>query len=195
MNLSSRVGFLLFPAGVLAGWVALASGVDARGLAVCRHRESDGQDARLVDLGRVDREYTRMAKSFRERLKTVEEKTLALRDRGHDSGVKACTRPGRRTVPLENALPPKLRGRRLFFVAALEGGRHSSGLPELLPSDIVFLTRYASLLEAGAAAQRLNVGVTPATGALVERLGIRCTSSVVKVSQDGKTLAVEEIPE
>src|SRR5262245_62136285 len=97
MTPRSRIALLLVPAGLLAGWVAVATGQEGPKLAVCRHRSADGLDARPVDLGKVDREYSKAAKAFRERMKTVEERTVALRDRGHDSGVKSCSRAEKRT--------------------------------------------------------------------------------------------------
>jgi len=189
-----RIAFLLVPAGLLAGWVALASGQEAPKFTVCRHRAQDGQESRPVDLGRVDREYTIAAKAFRERMKGVEQRTAALRDRGYDSNVKSCVRPEKRQVALREPLPPKLRGRRLYFVAAPGGARLPSGLRAPLdPGAIVFLLKYRSLEEAGRLAELLKVGVTPATPALAERLGIRCHASVVDVSRDGSVLSIEEI--
>jgi hypothetical protein len=188
-----RIAFLLVPAGLLAGWVALTWGQESPRITVCRHRAQDGQESRPVDLGRVDREYTKAASVFRERVKGVEQRTVALRDRGYDSGVKACVRPEKRGVALRDPLPAKLCGRRLYFLAAPGGGRLPSGLrAPLEPDAVVFLLNYPSLEEAGKLAALLKVGVTPATPALAELLGIRCQGSVVDVSRDGRTLSIEE---
>jgi hypothetical protein len=189
-----RIISLLLPAGLLAGWVALAAGQEVPSIAVCRHRAADGLDARPIDLSRVDREYTKAAKAFRERLKAVETRTVALRDRGHDAGVKACARPEKRCVALGDPLPAKLWGRRLYFLSAAGGNRLPLGLQAPLdPESVVFLLRYPSLEDAGKLAQILKVGVTPGTPALVQRLGIRCLTSIVDVSRDGKTLNIQEI--
>lgn len=185
---------LLIPAACLAGWVALAAGQEPPRIAVCRHRAGDGQDARAIDLLKVDREYTKAAKAFRERLKAVETRTVALRDRGHDAGVKACVRPEKRGVALGDPLPEKLRGRRLYFLSAERGSRVPPGLEVPLdPEAVVFLVRYPSTEDAGKLAQTLKVGTTPATPALAQRLGVRCFTSVVDVALDGKRLAIQEI--
>lgn len=194
MKRGGRTLVLLLPACLLAGWVALADGQELPKLAVCRHRGADGQDARPIDLGKVDREYSKAAAAFRERMKTVEQRTASYRDEGYSSGVKACARSERRELVLREALPEKVRGRRLYFVTAPGGGRVPAGLQAPLePEAVVFLLRYPSLEEAGKLSQLLRVGVTPATPALAERLGIRCMTTIVDVGSDGRHLAIEEI--
>jgi hypothetical protein len=174
--------------------MALADGQETPKLSVCRHRAGDGQDAGPVDLSRVDREYTKAAKAFRERMKVTEERTAVYRDQGHNAGVKACVRAERRDVTLRDPLPAKLCGRRLYFLSVPRGDRLPSGLPvPLEPEAVVFLLEYASLEDAGKLARRLNVGVTPATTALAQRLGLRCLASVVDVDGDGKRLTIQEI--
>lgn len=194
MTPRSRIALLLVSAGLLAGWVAIAAGQEAPRLTVCRHQMADGKDARPVELTRVDREYTKAAKAFRDRMKRAEESTVALRDRGHDSGVKTCTRQEQRTFTPAEPLPPKLWGRRLYFLSAPGGGRIPSGIhAPLEPDAVVFLLRHPSLDEAGKLSERLKVGITPATQALAERLGIRCHTSIVDVSRDGTVLAIQEV--
>lgn len=194
MKRLGRAAALLCPAGFLAGWVALAAGQsEAPRLTVCRHRAADGQGTRPVDLQKVDREYSRVAKAFRERLKGTEERAIALRDRGGDSGLNACSKSERRSLALGEPLPAKLWGRRLYFLAAPGADRVPSGISAPLePDAIVFLLRYSSLGDAAKLSERLKVGVTPATPALAQRLGIRCHTSIVEVSRDGKTLSIEE---
>ena len=194
MNTVGRFAALLLPATLLGSWVAIARGQEAPAISVCRHPAADGQEARPLDLGRVDREYTRASRAFRERLRGVEERTLALRDLGHDAGIKACARPEARTETLREPLPPQVWGRRLYFLDISRDGRLSSSVPSSFePSDVVFLLKYPSLEVAGKLAARLKVGVTPATGALAERLGIRCASTLVTVSRDGKSLSLLEL--
>lgn len=194
MNRCANVFALLLPAGILAGWVAIAAGQEAPRLAVCRHHGVDGQDARAIDLGKVDREYTKAADAFRHRMKAVEERAAATRNPSHDSGLRACARTEHRSLTLREPLPPKLRSRRLYFLAIAGGDRLPAGIQAPLePEAVVFLVRYPSLEEAGKLAERLKVGVTPASPALTERLGIRCFTSIVDVSRDGTSLSIQEI--
>ena len=194
MKAAPRSAWLLLPACVLAGWVALADGQEFPKLSVCRHRGGDGQDARPIELGKVDREYSKAAAAFRERMKAVEQRTVAYRDQGYSSGVKACARPERRELVLREALPDKVKGRRLYFVTAPGGGKIPAGLQAPLePEAVVFLLQYPSLEEAGKLSQLLRVGVTPATPALAERLGIRCMTTIVDVARDGRHLTIEEV--
>jgi hypothetical protein len=186
--------WLLLPTCVLAGWVTLADGQDLPKLTVCRHRSADGQDARPIDLGKVDREYSKAAAAFRERMKTVEQRTAAYRDQGYSSGLKACSRAESRELVLREALPARVRGRRLYFLAVPSGGRVPAGLQAPLePDAVVFLLQYPSLEEAGKFSQLLGVGATPATPALAERLGIRCMTTIVDVARDGRHLTIQEI--
>jgi len=197
---SSRgsVFVIVFLTALLGAWAFGASGQPSPAFRVCRHPGADGGESRPVDLGRVGQEQARLIGAFRQRLRAPElSGPSALPERSNSafaSGVLGCLRPEKRGITLSEPLPPKLRGRRLFFLGVPSAGTgETPSIGPLEGRDLVFAVGRPNPESLAALGRRMLRDVTWASPALAARLKIRCVPSRVEVSPDGQTLLIEEM--
>ncbi len=149
---------------VLAGLAALAA---ARGESVCRHGTAG--ESRPVSLAAVERAQEEVARRLSEAFGAVGKLDPAG---PFDSGLPACA--GRRERRLPARVPPGLVGRTFAFAPE---GRFPA-------ADVRVATSCRRLLEAEADAL--------ADPELVERLGVRCAPTLVRVRSEEELELVED---
>ena len=198
MSRHTRLALLLVPSGLIVVLVAATprpTSSNAVPLRVCRHRTADGELSTPLYQRKLEEGYVKIARRFKEALKLASERAKRAaqpyRDPGYRSGLSACRRNTSKSVSLQQPLPPRFRGKTLYFVpvgtSRVRGvlGKHTE----------VFLTEYRSLREAGLRAKEWGVPVSAAPVALARRLSVRCAGTRVHVSLEGRTLEIrEELP-
>jgi len=159
-----------------------------------RHKELDGRDAVPAALGAVDRAQRQAKLALTRSLAGLAKPGANLAtDRGHHAGLKSCFSARERTLALPRALPDALRGRTFYVVSAPGGTEAPKILAGNIADDAEFLVVEArSLAEVAALAKAMGRPVSLASAKVAQALGVECRDAKVTVSNDGKTVAIEE---
>ncbi len=188
--------------GVAGAFLVLAwSGVAAQErtspVRVTRVTDCDGKRSERVDLAALERQNSvvadRLKRDFKDLGKQKQAAEHGARERGHHAGLVACFSRGRRTIELSNRAPEPLRGRTLYFVTVPKGGGKPVILDQELPETAEILVLEAdAIADVAALAKSTGRPATLVTAEVARALGVECRDAKLTVSDDGKSLSIEE---
>jgi hypothetical protein len=151
-----------------------------------------GESSR-VDLGAVRDAYKDLAAQLEKPLERTRADFIPDLDRPYDAGLPACRGDVSRSEPIAPEKAGRLRGRVLYFAAATRGGLLD--LPDEIlsnPRAEILILRVAALKDFREISRRAGRPVSLAGAEFAQSLGVRCTGTVVTLSEKGDALLLRE---
>ena len=194
LALLSGGGVLLLAGTILAGTLpddAKAAPVTLPALCDGWHRSAGGTDP--IDLDLVRRAYRDLKSKFDHGVAQAPENFDAFLARPHRTGFPACRGSELREVKLKDAAPPGLAGRLLYF-ASLEDPGAFRAPREAMEAEgcVVLLLDAKRTADIGKFAERIGKPVYLASAELARALGVRCSGTLVRISEKGDAIELRE---
>lgn len=155
------------------------------------HKSGGGTDP--IDLGEVERACRGLKSAFERGVAQAPKDFEAFLSRPHRVGLPACRGSGYREEKLKVDAPPGLAGRLLYFASLTDPG--SFRVPrEILDAEgsVILLLDAKRTADIGKLAGRIGKPVYLASADLARALGVRCSGTLVRISEKGDTLELRE---
>ncbi len=155
------------------------------------HKSGGGTDP--IDLAEVQRAYRDLKSTFDRGVAQAPKDFEAFLSQPHHVGLPACRGSGYRQEKLKVDAPPGLAGRLLYFTS-LSDSESFRAPREALDAEgcVILLLDTKRPAEIGKLAGQIGKPVYLASADLARALGVRCSGTLVRISEKGDTLELRE---
>lgn len=146
-----------------------------------------------VDLAEIRKSYLGLKTKLDRGIARASENFEEFLERPHRTGLPACRGTSRREERLKDAAPPGLAGRVLYF-ASLDDAATFRAPREAIEAEgcVTLLLDARRVGEIGKLSERIRKPVYLASAELARALGVRCSGTLVRISEKGETIELHE---
>lgn len=185
--------FLILPRDSRSQTAPARPGASSPAAALCGAWHRGSGESVPLDLGRVKRAYSDLRARLAQSLDARDREPAAQADRPYDAGLPACRSEEDRTLPLDPEKGRQVRGRTFYFLAVTDPARAQLPLEvEKDPAVQVLVVRARSLANLPEITRRLGRSVSLGSADFAKALGVRCSNTVVKISEKGDAIVLHE---
>lgn len=187
-------GVLLLAGTILAGTLPDEERAESEvPLALCDawHKGAGATDP--VDLGEVREAYRALKSKFDQGVAHAPKDLDAYMGRPHRTGLPACRGSVVREEHLKIGVPPGLAGRVLYFASLSDPeGFHFPREVQDVEGLVILLLDAGRISDLGKVADRIGKPVYLASAELAGALGVRCSGTLVRISEKGDDIELRE---